>query len=99
MEGLYSVYMVRCSDGTLYTGYTVDVDGRVAAHNAGTGARYTRSRRPVSLVAEASFSTRHEAMRAESLIKRLTRAEKLSLARLYGSDPSRFLDAVSALIA
>ena len=50
MEGLYSVYMVRCSDGSLYTGYTVDVARRVASHNAGTGARYTRSRRPVSPV-------------------------------------------------
>lgn len=99
MEGLYSVYMVRCSDGSLYTGYTVDVDRRVAAHNAGAGARYTRSRRPVSLAACASFPTRHEAMRAEALIKRLPREEKLSLAGLYRTDPRRFRDAVSGLIA
>ncbi len=76
MEGLYSVYMVRCSDGSLYTGYTVDVARRVA-----------------------SFPTRHEAMRAEALIKRLDRAEKLALTRLYGVDPDRFRAAVAALIA
>ena len=99
MEGLYSVYMVRCSAGSLYTGYTVDVARRVASHNAGTGARYTRSRRPVSLAAEAAFPTRHEAMRAEALIKRLDRAEKLALTRLYGVDPDRFRAAVAALIA
>ncbi|WP_251158069.1 GIY-YIG nuclease family protein [Caniella muris] len=95
----YSVYMVRCSDGSLYTGYTVDVARRVASHNAGTGARYTRGRRPVSLAAEAGFPTRHEAMRAEALIKRLGRAEKLALVRLYGADPDRFRAAVADLIA
>lgn len=99
MEGSYSVYMVLCRDGSLYTGYTVDVARRVAAHNAGSGARYTRSRRPVALAACAAFPTRHEAMRAEALIKGLGRAEKLSLASLYERSPDGFRDAVVRLIA
>ena len=93
------MYVLRCADDTLYAGYAVDVEARVRVHNAGTGARYTRSRRPVSLAAEAAFPTRHEAMRAEALIKRLDRAEKLALTRLYGVDPDRFRAAVAALIA
>ncbi len=99
MEGSYSVYMVRCCDGSLYTGYTVDVARRVAAHNAGSGARYTKSRRPVVLAAYAAFSTRHEAMRAESLIKALPRAEKLALVRIFNQSPDGFRDAVTRLIA
>lgn len=71
------MYVVECADGTLYTGYAVDVEERVRTHNSGNGAKYTRSRRPVTLVAHASFETKHDAMRAESLFKRLSRAQKL----------------------
>lgn len=72
-------YMVRCADGTLYTGWTVDPEKRLEAHNSGHGARYTRSRRPVSLVYLESFETKEEAMRREYAIKHLSRQEKLAL--------------------
>lgn len=72
-------YILRCADGTLYTGWTNDLDKRLAAHNAGTAAKYTRPRRPVTLVYQEAFPTKEEAMRREWQIKRLTRAEKLAL--------------------
>ncbi len=75
----YFVYIVQCADGTLYTGYTTNVDQRVASHNAGKGAKYTRAHRPVSLVACWPFTSKSEALRAEWAIKRLPRARKLSL--------------------
>src|SRR5215210_198148 len=65
--------------GTLYAGYTTDVARRVAAHNAGHGSRYTRSRRPVVLVAAWPFASRGEALRAEVLLKRLPPAQKRAL--------------------
>jgi putative endonuclease len=74
------VYIVRCSDGTLYTGWAVDVPARVKAHNAGRGARYTRPRRPVKLIYSEELSTRAEAMKRERQIKRYPRAKKLQLA-------------------
>lgn len=74
-------YMVRCGDGSLYTGWTYDLDKRVAAHNAGKGAKYTKSRLPVELVYFERFSAKEEAMSREFAIKRLTRKEKLELLR------------------
>ena len=75
------VYIVRCSDGTLYTGWAVDVAARVKAHNAGRGAKYTRTRRPVKLIYSEELPTRAEAMRRELQIKRYPRAKKLALSR------------------
>lgn len=75
----YYMYVVECADGTWYTGYTDDVQRRVAAHNAGRGARYTRSRLPVTLLASAKFPTRRLAMSAEWHFKRLTRDQKEAL--------------------
>ena len=72
-------YILRCRDGTLYTGWTNDLEKRLAAHNAGTGAKYTRARRPVALVHYETFPTRTEAMRREAQIKGLSRTEKLAL--------------------
>jgi putative endonuclease len=74
---MFYVYVLRCSDGTLYTGYTVDVAERVKKHNDGTASKYTRSRRPVARVAEWQYATKSAALRAESAFKRLTRAEKI----------------------
>jgi putative endonuclease len=74
------VYILRCSDGSLYTGWTVDLDKRIAAHNAGTASRYTRSRLPVSLFASIAVHDRSAARREEVRVKRLSRAEKLALA-------------------
>ena len=70
-------YLVRCADGTLYAGWTTDLERRLAAHNRGTGAKYTRARRPVALLAAWPFETRTEAMRWEARLKRMHRAEKL----------------------
>jgi putative endonuclease len=73
------VYIVRCADGTLYTGWTTDLDRRLKAHNDGTGAKYTRSRRPVELVYQEKFDDKIEAQKREWAIKHMTRKEKLLL--------------------
>ena len=72
-------YILRCADGTLYTGWTNDLDRRLAAHNAGKGSKYTCSRRPVELVYREEWGTKEQAMSRERQIKRLTRSEKLAL--------------------
>lgn len=72
-------YMLRCGDGTLYTGWTNDLEKRLRAHSCGKGGKYTRSRLPVSLVYQEQFETKRDAMRREFEIKQLSRAEKLSL--------------------
>ena len=72
-------YMVECSDGSLYTGWTNHLEERIECHNAGKGAKYTRTRLPVRLVYYEVFATKQEAMRREYAIKQLTRAEKLQL--------------------
>ncbi|MGD1051954.1 MAG: GIY-YIG nuclease family protein [Solirubrobacteraceae bacterium] len=74
------VYILRCADGSLYTGWTVDVERRLAAHRAGSGARYTRSRLPVELLASFAMDDAGAARREEARIKRLPRAQKLALA-------------------
>lgn len=72
-------YMVKCSDGTLYTGWTTDLEHRVKAHNDGEGAKYTRSRRPVELVYYEEYATKVEVMKREYSIKQLTRKQKEKL--------------------
>lgn len=79
MDKMNYTYIVRCSDGTLYTGWTTDVERRVRKHNSGKGAKYTRSRLPVTLVYYETYPTRQEAMRREWEIKQLTREEKKRL--------------------
>ena len=69
-------YIVECSDGTLYTGWTTNLDNRIKAHNSKTGAKYTRSRTPVKLVYYEEFATKEEAMSREYHIKQLTRKQK-----------------------
>ena len=76
---MYYTYIVRCSDNTLYTGYTNNVEKRVMTHNLGKGARYTRSRLPVKLVYREEFETKGEAMSREWHIKRLSKEEKEKL--------------------
>lgn len=75
----YWVYILRCADGTLYTGCTNDLSRRLAAHNAGKGAKYTRSRRPVELVYREEVPDKSAALRREAAIKGLSRGEKLAL--------------------
>lgn len=72
-------YIVRCSDGTYYTGWTNDIEKRMKAHNEGKGAKYTKTRRPVVLMYYESFQTKEEAMRREWEIKQLKRREKEKL--------------------
>ena len=79
MEQGNFTYILKCSDGSLYTGWTNDLERRVKAHNAGKGAKYTKSRRPVELVYFEAFSTKQEAMRREWEIKQLSRVEKCNL--------------------
>ena len=74
-------YIVRCCDGSLYTGWTTDLEKRVETHNSGKGAKYTRSRRPVELVYHEEFQTKEEALRRERAIKKLTRNAKEQLLR------------------
>lgn len=73
------VYMLRCRDGSLYTGWTNDLEKRLRSHNAGAGGKYTRSRRPVELIWHEAFETKEQAMSREWHVKRLSRAEKLAL--------------------
>ncbi|MBP1924018.1 putative endonuclease [Halorubrum alkaliphilum] len=75
----HHVYVIECADGTFYTGYTTDVDRRVAEHDAGEGAKYTRGRTPVTLRHVESFDSRSAAMSREHAIKSLSRAEKEEL--------------------
>lgn len=72
-------YILKCKDNTLYSGWTNDLSARVAAHNAGKGAKYTKSRLPVELVYFETFETKEEAMRREWEFKKLSRAQKLEL--------------------
>lgn len=73
------VYILKCRDGSLYTGWTNDLERRLREHNAGKGARYTKSRKPVVLVYYEEFAAKEEAMSREYAIKRLKRNEKQKL--------------------
>ncbi len=75
----WSVYMLRCSDGSLYTGISKDVDARFSKHQSGRGASYTRTRRPVAVVFREHGMSRSEALIREAAIKRLSKAKKESM--------------------
>ena len=70
------MYVVECCDGTYYTGYTTDVKKRIAIHNSGKGAKYTRARLPVKLIYVEGFDSKEEALSAEALLKRKKRPQK-----------------------
>ena len=72
-------YILECADGSLYTGWTNDLDKRLKAHNEGTASKCTRARRPVKLVYYEKFETKSEAMKREAAIKKLSRDQKLRL--------------------
>jgi predicted GIY-YIG superfamily endonuclease len=84
---VYFVYIVRCADGTLYTGSAINPDEREKVHNRGRGARYTSGRRPVSLVYSEALPSIGEALKRERALKRLTRRKKEAL---IASAPARF---------
>ena len=77
---IFFTYIVRCADDTLYTGWTNNLELRLQAHNSGCGAKYTRSRAPVELIASWNFDNKPDAMKMEYAIKQLRRQEKLELA-------------------
>jgi putative endonuclease len=77
---LWFVYIARCSDGTIYVGVARDVAARIAAHDAGRGARYTRGRGPLRLLATRRCATQGDALRLELTLKSLPRSDKLALA-------------------
>ena len=82
---IWFVYLVRCADGTLYTGIALDVAARIAAHDAGRGARYTRGRGPLALCAVRRCASKGAALRLELQVKRLSRTRKEAIA-----NPRRF---------
>ena len=75
----WCVYIVKCNDGSLYTGITNNLDKRISTHNKGKGAKYTKTRLPVTLMAHCEASDRSEASKEEYRIKKLTRVSKLAL--------------------
>ncbi|MGL4736637.1 MAG: GIY-YIG nuclease family protein [Cellulosilyticaceae bacterium] len=83
---MHYVYIVKCKDETLYTGYTSNIEKRIKAHNDGKGAKYTRARRPVELVYMETYETKVEAMKREYAIKQLKRTHKMQLIE-EGDDP------------
>jgi putative endonuclease len=76
---MYYVYILRCHDNTLYTGYTNDIPKRLQTHNSGKGAKYTRARLPVKLIYFEKYISKKEAMKREYQIKQLSRYQKLEL--------------------
>lgn len=75
-------YMLKCKDGSLYTGWTNDIQNRLEVHRSGKGAKYTRGRSPLELVYLEAFDTKSEAMHREAYLKRLSRIEKLALIQM-----------------
>lgn len=78
-DQMFYIYILKCSDDTLYTGYTVNIENRLNTHNAGLGAKYTRGRLPVTLMYHEEFDNRSDALKREYEIKQLSRSEKLNL--------------------
>lgn len=76
---MFYVYVLECSDGTLYTGYTNDLQGRLEKHNSGKASKYTRSRLPVKIIKSWAFKTKPEAMKREIAFKKLSRNEKIKM--------------------
>ncbi|MDD6440243.1 MAG: GIY-YIG nuclease family protein [Lachnospiraceae bacterium] len=91
-------YMLRCCDGSLYTGWTNDLGKRLAAHRSGKGARYTKSHRPVSLAYFECMPSKEDAMRREYQIKQLTRQEKEALIAALPDDILQQIETINAHI-
>ena len=91
--GSWAVYILRCADGTLYTGIAPDVEKRVQKHNEGKGAKYTRGRTPVELVYQEELGDKSAALRREASIKKMSRTEKLALIRTVPETSNRNAEA------
>ena len=85
----FFMYVLLCKDQTFYTGYTVDLEKRIATHNAGKGAKYTRVRTPVTLLYAKEFATKQEAMKAEAAFKKLSRPQKETFLQTIGATVMR----------
>ena len=83
MEHTWHLYILRCKDGTLYTGITTDVEKRFEAHQSGKGAKYTRGRGPLELVYRETCGSHSDALKREAAVKRLTREQKQALIDTY----------------
>lgn len=86
MQGNWYLYILRCGDGTLYTGITTDIKKRYQAHCCGKGAKYTRGRTPLTLVYQEICGTHPQALRREAEVKRLTKQKKLQLIRSFSGE-------------
>ena len=91
---MFYMYVLRCKGGSLYTGYTNNIEKRVKAHESGTASKYTRSRLPVRLVYSRKYETKSLAMKAEAAFKKLPRTEKLRHLRSSG----KFLKRLTQLV-
>ena len=91
MESIWYLYILRCKDGTLYTGITTDVEKRLEAHRTGRGAKYTRGRAPLTLRYREAAPDKSSALKREFAIKRLRRPEKAALIFTYGSKNKELL--------
>lgn len=80
------VYIAQCADGSLYTGMATDIDRRIGEHNAGTGAKYTRSRTPVCAVYREECADKSAALKREAAIKKLPRAQKIALVEAWRAE-------------
>ena len=85
-EDKFFVYIVQCRDGTYYTGYTQNLEERVSLHNSGNGAKYLRGKLPVKLVYTKEYRYYKSALSAERRVKKLTRAQKFNLIRIYAGN-------------
>ena len=85
-QNKYYIYVLQCSDTTLYTGYTNNVEKRVQVHNSGKGAKYTKARLPVACIYQETFDTKSEALKAEHAFKKLTRQQKFDYIRSHSDE-------------
>ncbi|MEH6943591.1 GIY-YIG nuclease family protein [Bacillus sp. JJ722] len=92
MENKHFMYVLECSDGSYYTGYTNRLEERVKMHNSGKGAKYTRGRTPVTLIYTECFETKEAAMKAEYRFKQLPRKQKELQIKISTPEPSLFKD-------
>lgn len=86
MENNHYFYVLQCSDTSYYAGYTNNLEKRIATHNAGKGAKYTKARTPVSCIYFEQFESKQEALRKEYAFKQLTRAQKIQYMRSHAND-------------
>lgn len=82
---MHHVYLLRCGDGSLYAGYTINLEARLATHRAGKGAKYTRGRGPLAIAYHAEYSSKSLALKAEAAIKRLSKAAKEELVKNFAA--------------